>query len=198
MVYWMQRAQRAFDNPALDVAVDAGNELGKPVVVFFAPAPFYPGANLRHFSFLADGIADMVETLARRRIGFVLRPYPAHNLVKFCEEVRAALVIGDENPLRDPEEWRCRVAARLGVPLWTVDADVIVPSRLLVHEQYAARTIRPRLHKLMPDFLRPPVNPKARLDWAASPATLSMRPEEDFTRDWALDRSVQRVRHCRG
>jgi deoxyribodipyrimidine photo-lyase len=198
VVYWMQRAQRAFDNPALDVAVDAGKELGKPVVVFFAPVPFYPGANLRHFSFLADGIAEMAETLGRRRVGFVLRPYPANNLVKFCEEVRAAVVIGDENPLREPEEWRCRVAARLRVPLWTVDADVIVPSRLLVREQYAARTIRPRLHKLLPEFLLQPGNPQARLRWTAPTTLFSMRPEGDFTRDWALDRSVQSVRHWRG
>jgi hypothetical protein len=31
----MQRAQRGIDNPALNVAVDAANALGKPVVVFF-------------------------------------------------------------------------------------------------------------------------------------------------------------------
>jgi deoxyribodipyrimidine photo-lyase len=198
VVYWMQRAQRAFDNPALDVAVDVGNELGKPVVVFFAPVPFYPGANLRHFSFLAEGIAEMAEALARRRIGFVLRAYPAHSLLKLCEEVRPALVIGDENPLREPEEWRRRVARRLRVPLWTVDADVIVPSKLLVREQYAARTIRPRLHKLLPEFLRRPGNPKARLRWTAPPGVFSLRPEGDFTREWALHRSVQRVANWRG
>src|SRR5690242_10407516 len=80
VVYWMQRSQRALDNPALDLAVDVGNELGKPVVVFFAPVPFYPHANLRHFGFLADGIPAIAEALARRRIGFVLRTYPAHRL----------------------------------------------------------------------------------------------------------------------
>ena len=42
VVYWMQRAQRGFDNHALDIAVEAANALGKPVVVFFAPVPFYP------------------------------------------------------------------------------------------------------------------------------------------------------------
>jgi hypothetical protein len=30
VVYWMQRAQRAIDNPALDLAVTLGNELRKP------------------------------------------------------------------------------------------------------------------------------------------------------------------------
>jgi deoxyribodipyrimidine photo-lyase len=39
VVYWMQRAQRGVDNPALDAAVGAANELGKPAVVFFWPVP---------------------------------------------------------------------------------------------------------------------------------------------------------------
>ena len=56
VVYWMQRAQRALDNPALDVAVEAANILGKPAVVYFAPVPFYPQANLRHYRFLGEGI----------------------------------------------------------------------------------------------------------------------------------------------
>src|SRR5215472_540876 len=42
VIYWMQRAQRGVDNPGLNVAVEVGNALGKPVVVFFAPVPFYP------------------------------------------------------------------------------------------------------------------------------------------------------------
>ncbi len=73
VVYWMQRAQRGVDNPALDAAVAAGNELRKPVVVFFAPVPFYPNANFRHYRFLADGIPDIAESLKKRNVGFVLR-----------------------------------------------------------------------------------------------------------------------------
>ena len=38
----MQRAQSALDNPALDVAVEVANSLRQPVVIFFAPVPFYP------------------------------------------------------------------------------------------------------------------------------------------------------------
>lgn len=131
VVYWMQRAQRGIDNPALDIAVDAANALRKAVVVFFAPVPFYPNANLRHFHFLVQGIPDIAAALARRNIGFVLRRFPDHNLPQFCDEVKAALVVGDENPLREPEAWRLAAAKRLKVPLWTVDADVIVPSKLL-------------------------------------------------------------------
>ena len=113
MVYWMQRAQRAVDNPALDVSIQVGNELKKPVVVFFAPVPFYPNANWRHYAFLKQGIADIAEGLAKRHVGFVLRPYPDHSLIKFCEEARPALVIGDESPLRETEHWREEAAKRL-------------------------------------------------------------------------------------
>ncbi|MFP6572560.1 MAG: hypothetical protein VB674_08115, partial [Vicinamibacterales bacterium] len=60
---------------------------------------------------------------------------------------------GDENPLRETRRWRNAVAKELRFPFWTVDADVIVPSRLLKKEQYAARTIRPRINKQLGDFL---------------------------------------------
>ena len=33
VVYWMQRAQRVADNPALDLAIAAANLLGLPVVI---------------------------------------------------------------------------------------------------------------------------------------------------------------------
>src|SRR5579859_7659973 len=138
VVYWMQRAQRALDNPALEVAVQAANSMRKPCVVFFAPVPFYPHANLRHYHFLNQGIPGIAEGLKKRGIGFVLRRYPDHHLLKFCAEVRPALVIGDENPLRETEKWRQTVARDLRVPFWIVDSDVIIPSRLLMKEQYGA------------------------------------------------------------
>src|SRR5512133_3084591 len=102
VVYWMQRAQRALDNPALDLAVDLANQLKLPCVVFFAPVPYYPHANLRHYRFLQQGIADTAARCEERNVGFVLRRYSEHSLIKFCEEVDAALVVGDENPLREP------------------------------------------------------------------------------------------------
>src|ERR1051326_3221051 len=153
IVYWMQRSQRALDNPALETAVRAANLLGKPCVVFFAPVPFYPHANLRHYRFLNQGIAAIAAGLKQRGIGFVLRRYPDHRLLKFCEEVRPALVIGDENPLRETEAWRQNVARQLRVPFWTVDSDVIVPSKLLLKEQYGAYTARPVIRRMLTDFL---------------------------------------------
>jgi len=197
VVYWMQRSQRAVDNPALELAVRVGNELGKPVVAFFAPVPFYPGANQRNLRFLAEGVPDIAEGLARRRVGFCFRSYPEHNLLKFCEEVRPAMVVGDENPLREPEEWRQRVTDRLRIPFWTVDADVIVPSALLGKEHYAARTIRPRLLELLPKFLKRE-NTEAHIAWAMPTGLQSQKWKDDFTSDWTLDRTVSVASAWRG
>jgi len=203
VVYWMQRAQRAVDNPALDTAVEAANALRRPVVVFFAPVPFYPRANLRHYRFLADGIPGMAALLAKRNIGFVFRRFPDHSLVRFCDEVRPALVVGDENPLRELEAWRIRVARRLRAPLWTVDADVIVPSKLLEKAQYAAHIIRPRLQARLERFLVPARNPRARISWK-KPARLAMLDPDfnaarfDLTQGWAIDRSVSPLSNWSG
>lgn len=198
VVYWMQRSQRGFDNPALDVAVAAANLLGLPVVTFFAPVPFYPHANLRAYRFLAEGIADITADLATRNIGLVLRRYPEHSLIHFCDEVNAALVVGDENPLREPNHWREVAAKRLKIPLWTVDSDVIVPSTLLQKAQYAARIIRPRLFAHLDDFLVPCSNPKAHHPWTTPKAVRSLPVDFDITQGWPLDRSVQGVSSFKG
>jgi len=198
VVYWMQRAQRGFDNPALDVAVEAGNALGKPVVAFFAPVPYYPHANLRHYRFLTEGIPDLAQDIRARGVGFVLRRHPEHSLLTFCDEVRPCLVVGDENPMREPRSWREKAAERLRVPFWTVDADVIVPSKLLEKEQYASHIIRPRLQARWPEFLRPLTNAKAKYPWK-KPANLTALPDDfDVTDGWKLDRSVNPVKEFRG
>jgi deoxyribodipyrimidine photo-lyase len=200
VVYWMQRAQRGIDNPALDVAVEAANALRRPAVVFFAPRPF-PPANLRHYAFLLQGIPDIAEALGRRDIGFVLRRFPDHSLLKFCDEVHPALVVGDENPLRQARGWRDTVTKRLRLPLWTVDADVIVPSKLLEKQQYAAFLIRPRLESRLKEFLIAPRNRKARVPWSKprSLTTLGTRLElSELTSGWNIDRSVEPVAEWKG
>jgi len=198
VVYWMQRTQRGFDNAALDVAVGAANALGKPVVAFFAPVPFYPRANLRHYRFLNEGIPEIAAALARRHVGFVLRRYPDHSLLRFCDEVKPALVVGDENPLREPEAWRRKAAQKLRLPFWTVDADVIVPSKLLEKAQYAAHIIRPRLRAQLPRFLLPSKNPRANVPWKKPPRLDALDPASDITEGWPLDRSVSPAPQWRG
>jgi deoxyribodipyrimidine photo-lyase len=194
----MQRAQRFSDNPALDLAIEAANELGKPVVAFFGLVSSFPGANLRHYQFLAEGLPDIAAGLARRRVGFVLRRGAEHGVERLCEESKPALVVSDENPLREPERWRQRMAGLIKVPFWTVDADVVVPSALLEKEQYAARTIRPRIHRQLDWFLVPSREPAARVRWKAPRGLQSLEPGSDLFDGLPIDRTVSPVAGFRG
>jgi deoxyribodipyrimidine photo-lyase len=193
VVYWMQRAQRATDNPALETAIVAANAIGKPLVVYFALMTGAAGANLRHYHFMIEGLHDVAEELARRGIGFVVRKWPDHDLLRFCEEVRPALVVGDENPLRRTERAKQRFAAQVRVPFWTVDADVIVPSRLLQKEHYAARTIRPRIHAQLPTFLQPIRRQVPHRTWMRPRGLLTLRPDLGLLDGFPVDRSVSPV-----
>ena len=198
VVYWMQRAQRASDNPALDVAIDAANALRLPVVAFFALTPAYPNANRRHYAFLAQGLEETAKALTTRGVGFVLRRHPDHDVTRFCHDAGAALVVGDENPLREPERWRRDAAGVLRVPFWTVDADVVVPVALLGKEQYAARTIRPRQRPLIPRFLEPHAEPRARVAWRADRGAAGLPADEATVAGLDVDSAAGRVASFRG
>jgi deoxyribodipyrimidine photo-lyase len=93
--------------------------------------------------------------------------------------------------MREPESWRAKVTERLRVPFWTVDADVIVPSKLLMKEQYAAYTARPVIHRLLPEYLHSVGNTKAKVPWQPPAGLQSLAAETDITEGWKLDRSVQ-------
>jgi len=198
VVYWMQRAQRALDNPALETAIRAANLLKKPVVVFVGVVRDYPNANLRSYTFFAEGVRALEPRLERRGVGFVLRAWPEDDLVKFCDEVSPCLVIGDENPLRTTEQWRKSVSKRLRVPFWTVDADVIVPSNLLLKEQYSARTIRPRISSMLDEFLTPVVQSRPHVRWQCPKGTASLSAGADFLQNLPISRSVGPVAASRG
>jgi len=153
VVYWMQRAQRARDNPALETAAQAANELGKPLTIFFSLVPDFPGACEHHYRFMLEGLVETVKDLERLGARFVLGVPPENDVVRFCAKNRPVLVIGDENPLRVPEEWRRTLATKLKVAFVTIDADVVVPTSFFPKEEFAARTIRPKIHRILGDFL---------------------------------------------
>jgi deoxyribodipyrimidine photo-lyase len=199
VVYWMQRAQRGVDNHAVDLAVKIANLLALPLVVYFAGIANFPHANLRHYAFLNQGLPDIEADLAARKISFVMRRAPHESHERLLADVGAAFLVGDENPLREPERWRRELASRIRIPFWTVDADVVVPSKLIEKAQYGAYTIRPRLYRLLPDYLHEYENLKAEHEWKRPGGFHVDSVHEDITRGWRdLDRSVGPVEMWKG
>jgi deoxyribodipyrimidine photo-lyase len=199
IVYWMQRTQRGRDNQALDVAVQLANELNLPVVAYFAAISNFPHANLRHYAFLQQGLPDIAADLAARNIGFVMRRAPNCDHEEFFADVNAAMVIGDENPMREPERWRQHLADNLTIPFWTVDSDVIVPSKLLEKAQFSAGVARPRLYRALPEFLQPFENPHAAHPWRTPRNLRHDDIHADITHGWRnFDRTCKPVEAWQG
>lgn len=194
VVYWMQRAERGTDNLALDVAIAVANELGLPVVAFFSGVSNFPHGVLRGYIFLNEGLRDVEADLRERNVSFVLRNAPHEDRLRFFADVDAAIVIGDENPMRVPEGWRREVQAGLKVPYWTVDADVIVPTKRFDKAPYAAYTVRGKLWKMLPEYLEDSPDLRAEHAWRKPHGFLADDPSEDMTKGWKdLDRSVGKV-----
>jgi len=166
VVYWMQRAQRGVDNPALNHAIDLANALKLPVLAVFGLTADYPEANRRHYRFLVEGLVDARKDLETRGVPLVVRiGRPNEVAAKVATEARAAIVIGDENPVHVGQIWRASLADALNLPIRLVDADVVLPTSLFPKEEYAARTIRLKIHRVWDDYLKPIADPKAHARW---------------------------------
>ena len=68
----------------------------------------------------------------------------------------AAAVVTDDYPLfAGACATIARVPSKLAIPYYAVDSSCIVPMRCFEKREYAAYTIRPKIRKLLPQYLRP-------------------------------------------
>ncbi|MBC7462081.1 MAG: deoxyribodipyrimidine photo-lyase, partial [Thermoleophilia bacterium] len=153
VVYWMARSQRAVHNLAFDTALDTANDLGLPLVVLFNLSAGPPENDLRHVRQMLVAFPELAERVVRRGAAFAVRGYGARGaLSSALTRLRPAVVVTDEDAMPHARAARKRVAAAIDVPLVSVDADVLVPNRVIGTRQYAARTLRPRIHKVLAQF----------------------------------------------
>jgi deoxyribodipyrimidine photo-lyase len=105
VLYWMQQSQRAESNHALEYAVREAARLGQGVLVAFGLTADYPDANLRHYAFMLEGLAETGRALGRRGIPLVVRlsPPPAAALAVGDE---ASVIVCDVGYLRHQRAWR--------------------------------------------------------------------------------------------
>lgn len=155
VVYWMQESQRALDNHALEYAVVKANEMNKPLVVFFGLTSSFPEANERHYLFMLQGLQETANELEKRGIPFVIQQIsPEKGVLSISKN--ASLTVTDRGYLRIQRQWRQYAAAHLRCPLIQVESDVVVPIKTVSQkEEYAAATIRPKIHKHLETFLLP-------------------------------------------
>jgi deoxyribodipyrimidine photo-lyase len=155
VLYWMQRAQRARMNHALEFAVRKANELHLPLLAVFGITQRFPEANARSYAFMLEGLRETQHTLRERGIQLVVRLEPPVEAVASLAN-NAAVTVVDRGYLRFERRWRARAAKLLSCPLVQVESDVIVPVETASNkEEYAAYTIRPKIQERLDAFLVP-------------------------------------------
>lgn len=151
VVYWMSRAQRGTHNLALDCAVAAARTLDVPLAVVFRLGEDPTGTNLRHLEWMLRGLPDAFADCARRGAHVLLVERDGIELHELLSSrvLRPALVVTDDDVMHPARRSRAALARTLTIPFISVDADVIVPGARFPRQEYAARTLRPKLHRIL-------------------------------------------------
>lgn len=196
ILYWMQSAQRAEDNPALEFAIQRANDRGLPLVTIFALTPDYPEANLRHYTFMLEGVFEALQSLRERGVLTLLRLGHPPKVVSELASQAAELVV-DRGYLRNLRAWYQDVAQNVDCRFFQVEGEAVVPVELAsTKAEHAARTIRPRIKRHLDEFLYQllPSKLECRADDLELEAfTLDKGEVSEFLKDLKLDRSVKPV-----
>jgi deoxyribodipyrimidine photo-lyase len=153
VLYWMQQAQRAEHNHALEYAVQKANEVGQPLLVAFGLTDDYPSANQRHYAFMLEGVRDAQESLEGRGIKFVVQKGTPDEVALRLGQ-NASMIVSDGAYLRPERSWRQRVAEEAGCHVVRVESNVVVPVELASDKrETAARTLRPKIRRHLDEFL---------------------------------------------
>jgi deoxyribodipyrimidine photo-lyase len=153
VLYWMQSAQRADCNHALEYAIDQANERKKPVVAAFGLTADFPEANVRHYRFMLEGLQETAAALETRGIRLVARlQSPTECIPDLARD--ACLAVVDEGHLGIQRRWRNAVARRIACSLEAVETNLIVPvDEASQKEDFSAGTFRPRIGRKMETYL---------------------------------------------
>ncbi len=156
VIYWMQSSQRTEFNMALEYAVSWADKLNKPLVVFFGLARRFKEANLRHYTFMLEGLRDVEAQLKEIGVKLVVREEsPELGVVALSKDACATVV--DKGYLKTLRRWYSFAAASLRCPLVQVEDNVVIPVEIASSkEEYSAATLRPKIKKKRERFLHVP------------------------------------------
>lgn len=152
ILYWMQTTQRLEDNWALRLATIEADRVGKPLLIHHGLDPSYTYASERFHTFVMEGareLAQRAEALGLTYRFALRRHRDDDRRVLDRLAARAALVVTDQFPTAGVAERSQRFAERMHCRVLAVDSVGVVPSASFHKEEYAARTIRPKLAKLL-------------------------------------------------
>jgi deoxyribodipyrimidine photo-lyase len=140
---------------------------------------------------MLEGLQETQAALAKRGIKMVVQKGNPADVARSAGR-RASLIVCDRGYLRHQRQWRKKVARNAGCRVVQIESDVVVPLEVVSGKaEYAARTIRPKIHKYLKDYLlefKPTKIKKTSLKTRVSGLDLS--DIEAVAKNMSLDKGV--------
>lgn len=159
VVYQMCRDIRAHDNEALLYAIELAESKKENIIVNYVIYNYlWEGATRRFYDWVLLSLKEVEVTLRAHNIPLIVT-FQDKNIftsgtTSTVTEHTGAVVI-DQLPLTFMKKWKSNfLAHHRDVPLYEVDAHNCIPVWVLSPKQeFAARTIRPKVYAAIPQFL---------------------------------------------
>ena len=155
VLYWMQMFKRADYNHALNFAIEQANERKLPLVVYEGLKFYYPWASDRFHTYILEGVEEKREEFEKRGIKYVFylqenERSPKQTVAKIAKD--AALIVTDDFPCFIIPDHNRAIVKKARIPVYAVDSNGVIPMSKFEKEEFAARTIRPKINKLLPEY----------------------------------------------
>ncbi|UWR21265.1 deoxyribodipyrimidine photo-lyase [Sulfitobacter sp. S190] len=152
---WIQQTLWAWDNPVIDAAVELGNDIGLPVVVYHGVREDYPYASDRLHHFLLHASRDLQQGCDERGVRCVTyverkRRHEKGLVYRLAED--AAAVFTDDHPVFVARAQAKRFAERCNRTVFAVDTARLVPTRVLSDGLRATPAFRKASGALRPKY----------------------------------------------
>jgi deoxyribodipyrimidine photo-lyase len=168
VLYWAQMNRRVASNHALAHAAEIANENGLPLLVYEGLTYTCRAASDRHYSFVLEGVPDTAKALKRIGAGYLFylraRGNDPNDIV-YKLAARARCVVTDDYPTFIAADHNRHVPNKIEIPFIAVDSSCIVPMSRHEKRAWAAYTIRPKIRRELPAYLKPLHTPKLKLRW---------------------------------
>ncbi len=158
VVYWAPANRRVDGNHGLLYAAEMANRCNLPVL-YYEPLTFeHKYANDRLHTFMLEGAPENAKRARKAGLGYLcfLRRKPADPEDAIFDLAKdAAAIVTDDYPVYVVDDHNRDMPNRLNVACYAVDSSCVVPMARLAKREYAAYTIRPKIHRMLDEYLKP-------------------------------------------
>ncbi len=152
VIYWMDRDMRFTYNHAFDRALEIAKQKNRVCEVWFNYDPDFLGGSGRQQWFKKGILTDLVKQAEDKNICFKIfvSSDAITEMISLFKKLHVCHVVTDFSPLKTQRAWKESVCQGGNYGFEIVDTHNIIPVWVTsIKQEFAARTIRPKIHKYM-------------------------------------------------